>query len=92
MGTTFRVAVAFASAAFLAAGGAQSAMGAASGHASCLGIEASNVSPPGSSDEAPGGMAQLVAVTKAESGGKLGPVASAFARVHAGSHEACDAG
>jgi hypothetical protein len=92
MGMTSRVAVAVASVALLAAGGAQSAMGDASGHASCIGIEASNVSPPGSSDEAPGGMAELVRLTKAEFGGKFGPAASAFARVHAGSHEACDAG
>jgi hypothetical protein len=87
--TRFRVAVVtVGSAALLAAAGAQSAMGEASGHASCIGLEASSISPPGSSTEFPGGMAQLVAVVKAE--GKLGPVVSAVARLHAGSHEACD--
>jgi hypothetical protein len=87
----FRVAiVAVGCAAFLAGGDVGSALGDASGHASCLGIEASSVSPPGSSDEIPGGMAELVSATKAEAGGKFGPVARAFAKVHAGSHEACD--
>jgi hypothetical protein len=86
-----RVVVALASASLLAAGVAQSAMGDASGNASCVGIEASGVSPPGTSEEAPGGMAELVRNTKAEAG-KFGPAVSAFARVHAGSHEACDAG
>jgi hypothetical protein len=87
----FRLAiVAAGSAAFLASGGVGSALGDASGHASCIGIEASSVSPPGSSEELPGGVAELVGVIKAEAGGKLGPSASAFAKVHAGSHEACD--
>jgi hypothetical protein len=31
-----------------------------------------------------------VAATKAETGGKFGPAASAFAKLHEGSHEACD--
>jgi hypothetical protein len=84
--------IATGSAALLAGAGAGpgSALGDASGHASCLGIEVSSVSPPGSSDEIPGGAAELVAGTKAETGGKFGPVASAFAKLHAGSHEACD--
>ncbi len=87
----FRVAIiAVGSAAFLATGGAGAALGDASGHASCIGIEFSSVSPPGSSDELPGGAAELVSVTKAEAGGKFGPAASAFSHLHAGSHEACD--
>jgi ABC-type sugar transport system substrate-binding protein len=61
----------------------------ASGHASCIGIEASSISPPGSSDEFPGGMNQLVHFVKDEAG-KVGPVASAVARLHEGSHAACD--
>jgi len=77
-------------AAFLAGGGTGSALGDASGHASCIGIEFSSVSRPGSSDEIPGGAAELVAVTKAEAGGKFGPAASTFAHLHAGSHQACD--
>jgi hypothetical protein len=88
--TRLRVGLAIASAALLAGGAAPTAMGDASGSASCVGIEASNVSPPGSSDEFPGGMAQLVSATRAEFG-KVGPAVSGFARVHAGSHEACDA-
>lgn len=61
----------------------------ASGHASCIGIEASSVSPPGSSDEFPGGVPQVVSVVKEEAG-KYGPVISGFAKLHAGSHAACD--
>jgi hypothetical protein len=60
-----------------------------SGHASCLGIEASAVSPPGSSDEFAGGMPELVRFVHDQLG-QLGPVASQVARIHAGSHEACD--
>ena len=67
-----------------------SAAGAdASSHASCIGIEASSISPPGSSDEAPGGMSQLVHFLKDEVG-KVGPVASSVAKLHEGSHAACD--
>jgi hypothetical protein len=73
----------------LALAGAQAAMGEASGHASCAGLEASGISPPGSSDEFPGGMAQLIAFVRTQ--GQVGPVVSAFGRLHAGSHEACDA-
>jgi hypothetical protein len=74
-----------------AAFGATPALGDASGKASCTGIEASSVSPPGSSDEFPGGMPQLVSTVKQEAGGKFGPAVSSFAKLHAGSHEACDA-
>jgi hypothetical protein len=87
----FRLAsITAASLSLIAVGGVGSALGDASGHASCLGIEASSISPPGSSDELPGGMRELVDVTKAEAGGKSGPVAREFAKLHAGSHEACD--
>jgi len=87
----FRVAIiAAGSAALLAGGGGGTALADASAHASCVGIEFSSVSPPGSSDEIPGGAAELVTVTKAEAGGKFGPAASAFAHLHAGSHQACD--
>ncbi len=87
----FRVAIiGVGCAALLASGGVGSALGDASPGASCIGIEFSNVSPTGSSAEIPGGAAELVAVTKAEAGGKFGPAASAFAQLHAGSHEACD--
>jgi hypothetical protein len=62
----------------------------ASTHASCIGIEASSISPPGSSDEFAGGMNQLVHFVKDEAG-KVGPVVSAVAKLHEGSHAACDA-
>jgi hypothetical protein len=61
----------------------------AGSHASCIGIEASSISPPDSSDEFSGGMPQLVAFVRDELG-QLGPVASAVAKLHEGSHEACD--
>jgi hypothetical protein len=87
----FRLAIiAAGSLALLGTAGAGSALGDAAGNASCLGTEASSVSPPESSDEFPGGVAELVAAVKSEAGGKWGPVASKFAKLHAGSHEACD--
>jgi hypothetical protein len=61
----------------------------AGSHASCIGIEASSVSPPGSSEEFTGGMPQLVGLVRDELG-QAGPVVSAVARLHEGSHEACD--
>jgi hypothetical protein len=76
--------------AFLQVAAVQPALGDASGRASCVGIEASSISPPGSSGEFRGGMPQLVATVK--EGGKLGPAISAFAKEHAGSHELCDVG
>ncbi len=51
--------------------------------ASCVGHEASSVSPPGSSSEFPGGMSQIMPDLRA--------IVSFFARLHEGSHEACDA-
>jgi hypothetical protein len=69
--------------------GAPTAGADASGHASCIGIEASTISPPGSSDEFPGGMPELIALVKSQAG-KAGPVVSSVAKLHEGSHEACD--
>jgi hypothetical protein len=64
----------------------------AGGAASCIGHEASSISPSGSSDELPGGMPQLKAVVSAEFPGvPLGLVYSVIAQLHEGSHEACDA-
>lgn len=70
--------------------GAPIAAAESSGHASCLGIEASAISPPGSSDEFPGGLPEVVRFVKSLEG-KFGPATSQFAQIHAGSHEACDA-
>ncbi len=51
--------------------------------ASCMGHEASSLSPPGSSSEFPGGMSQAMP--------ELREFVSFFARLRAGSHEGCDA-
>jgi hypothetical protein len=67
----------------------------ANGAASCVGIELSAISPPGSSDEVPGGAPAFVAEIKAiaaNAGLPAGRVISLFiAPLHAGSHEDCDA-
>jgi hypothetical protein len=74
----------------LAPGGG-TAFADAGGPASCLGHEASAISPPGSSDEVPGGMPQLKAVISAEVPGvPVGLVYQSIAHLHEGSHEACD--
>lgn len=57
---------------------------------SCMGQEAAAVSPVGSSDEFPGGMPELHAFVRSL-GVEAGAVYSKFAKLHAGSHEACDA-
>jgi hypothetical protein len=77
-----------ATAGVLVAGG-QMAFGEPSGHASCIGIEVSVISPPGSSDEFPGGTRELIAFVQGL-GGPPGGVVGAVAKLHEGSHEACD--
>ena len=65
----------------------------AAGPASCLGIEASAVSPPGSSDEAPDGMTDIVTFVRGaadDAGVSPGAIFSSVARLHEGSHAACD--
>ena len=57
--------------------------------ASCMGHEAAGISPPGSSDELPGGAPQLKAFVDSL-GGHPGAVYSVIAHLHEGSHEACD--
>ena len=79
----------------LCVGAAPVAAHEANGHASCMGIELSAISPPGSSDEVPGGAPELIAELK-EIGDAFGlppgRVVSLFiAPLHAGSHEDCDA-
>lgn len=61
-------------------------------HASCLGFEASEISPAGTSDEFPGGMAELQAYLRENVGHPTGAAVSEAAHEHLGSHEACDAG
>ncbi len=72
---------------------AGTALADANGHASCLGIEASSVSPPGSSSEEPGGAAQLSSEVRSFAGNlglPPGALFSSIAMLHEGSHEACD--
>jgi hypothetical protein len=75
-----------AGAAFADAGSASST------RASCMGIEAAALSPPGSSAEAPGGVRDIKAFLDQEAPGV--PPGKAFysiaARLHEGSHQACD--
>jgi hypothetical protein len=60
-------------------------------HASCVGIESSAISPKGSSDELPGGRPQLNQfLREAFPGTPIGAIVGQVAKIHAGSHEACD--
>jgi hypothetical protein len=61
--------------------------------ASCMGYEASSISPPGSSDEEIGGAPQFVAEVKELAAGLGAPPGALFAFIaglHEGSHEDCD--
>jgi hypothetical protein len=63
------------------------------GAASCVGIEMASISPPGSSDEEPGGARQFVGEIKelaAFFGVRPGALFSFVASLHAGSHADCD--
>lgn len=82
-------AVAAAAALGVLAVGVPAAIADASGPASCVGIEASAISPPGSSEEFPGGMPDVVRFVSQF--GTFGPQVSQFAQLHEGSHEGCDA-
>jgi hypothetical protein len=59
-------------------------------HASCIGLEASGISAPGTSDEFPGGMPQLVTFLHETFPHQQGAIVGSVAKIHAGSHEACD--
>lgn len=66
----------------------------ANGNASCMGIELSAISPPGTSEEIVGGAREFVLEVRelaARLGLPQGGVDRLIARAHAGSHEACDA-
>jgi hypothetical protein len=68
--------------AFADAGGAK---------ASCMGFEASGISPPGSSDEIPDGMPGLKAfIDQTFPGVPPGLIFETIAQLQEGSHEACD--
>jgi hypothetical protein len=63
------------------------------GQASCVGLEQASISPPGTSDEEPGGARQFVgevAELAATFGVPTGALFSFIAHLHAGSHAACD--
>lgn len=75
------------------AGSAGTASADPNEQASCVGFEFSAISPPGSSEEFPGGAPELVqeVATIAEGlGAPPGAVYSFAARLHEGSHAACD--
>ena len=62
-------------------------------NASCMGLELASISPPGSSDEEPGGAPQFTGEVKelaAVFGGRPGAIFSFIAHLHVGSHAACD--
>jgi hypothetical protein len=63
------------------------------GAASCMGLEQASISPPGSSDEEPGGARQFVGEVKDLAGflgAKPGALFTFIAGLHAGSHAECD--
>lgn len=64
---------------------------AAGGPASCMGHEASSISPAGTSDEVPGGMRQFTQFVREEFAGvPAGAIYSTIAQLREGSHDACD--
>ena len=74
--------------------GVASAAHEPNGAASCMGIEHAAISPPGTSDEEPGGSRQFVAEVKEIAHGlgvPVGVLMRFIAALHSGSHEACDA-
>jgi hypothetical protein len=88
-----RLAAAMSSAALLGGltlGPAGTAFADAGAGASCMGHEASGVSPPGSSDEFAGGMPEFRQFIGNNFPGPPGAVYSAIAKQHGESHEACE--
>ena len=63
------------------------------GAASCMGLEQASISPPGTSDEEPGGARQFVTDVKELAGlfeVQPGALFSFVASLHSGSHAECD--
>ena len=90
MRTTLLVTVGLVMALMMAFAGGPAFAEAAS-PASCVGHEASNISPPGSSDEFPRGMPELQAFIRENfPDTPPGALISTVAKLHEGSHEACD--
>jgi hypothetical protein len=69
---------------------ASPALGDAGTNASCMGIEASSLSPPGSSSEFPGGVSEFRRFIRENFLVPPGAVSKVLAQLHEGSHEACD--
>ena len=77
----------------LLAPGARAAPSEPNGNASCLGIELAAISPPGSSEEVPGGAPAFVGEMKSIASSPGLPPGAVFAFIaspHAGSHADCD--
>lgn len=79
--------VALAGIVFFGSGTADAAPGE---HTSCMGHEASDISPPGSNPEAPAGVPDLLAFVDSLGAPSRGAVISSLAHLHEGSHAACD--
>jgi hypothetical protein len=71
-----------------------SAFANAGGNASCVGLELSDISPPGTNDEFPDGgpgfVAEVTELAAALGFKNRGDLISFVAKLHEGSHEACD--
>jgi hypothetical protein len=67
------------------------AMADAGSHASCMGHEASGISPPGSSEEAPRGVRDIKAFINEQFPGPTGATIRVIAQLHEPSHAECDA-
>jgi hypothetical protein len=92
MKRTIVIGVIFAAVSALVVVPASGAFADARPRASCMGHEASSVAPAGTSDEIPGGMHQFTQLIREEFPGvPAGAIYSTIAKLHEGSHEACDA-
>jgi hypothetical protein len=88
----FGVLVAMASLAFVLLTPGQVALAEAGSGRSCMGHEASDISPPGSSEEFPDGAKGLrPELNELFPGVPTGRVVAVIAKLHSGSHAACDA-
>jgi hypothetical protein len=71
-----------------------SAFANAGGSASCVGLELSDISPPGTNDEFPDGgpgfVAEVTELAAALGFNNRGDLISFVAKLHEGSHENCD--
>jgi hypothetical protein len=91
MSKTRKVTASVVVAAIACAASAAPAFSDPGARASCMGIEASSLSPPGSSDEVPGGMPEFRRfIRETFPGTPPGVVSRTIAQLHEGSHEACD--